>query len=320
MGQRPIDLNLLRLFIATAELRSMSAAARRLGSTQSAVSQGIRQLEEYLGLVLFDRTHRPMHLTPAALALLNRGRLLLADSDQIRSEVLAASRDIAPEVTIGLVDSFAGTCGAAFTESMLKRLVRLAVRTGLTPFHGEKLFTREFDLVVASDAFEGMERQQHHRVYTERFLVIAPSGIQGDGMNRAALQALARSTPMIRFNSKSHLGAQIETLLRRVGIQAASRLEVDTADMLVAMVAAGLGWAITTPSCLLQGGSHSARIEYARLVDIDAGRSIFVVGRAGEHELLFDTAFQCAQDAVRSALIPGLQALCPDAVDLVSLG
>jgi DNA-binding transcriptional LysR family regulator len=320
MGHRPIDLNLLRLFVAAAELRSMSAAARRLGSTQSAVSQGVRQLEEYLGLVLFDRTHRPMNLTPAALALLNRGRLLLAESEQIRSEVLAASRDIAPEVTIGLVDSFAGTCGAAFTESMLKRLVRLAIRSGLTPFHGEKLFTREFDLIIASDPFDGMERQNHRRVYTERFMVIAASGLSGRVMDRAGLQELARSTPMVRFNSKSHLGAQIETLLRRIGLHASSRLEVDTADMLVAMVKAGMGWAMTTPSCLLQGGAQSAQVEHARLHDIDAGRSIFVVGRAGEHELLFDAAFHCAQEAVRNALIPGLQTLCPDAVDLVVVG
>ena len=45
MRHRPIDLQVLHLFVTTAEERNMSAAALRLGTTQSAVSQGIRQLE-----------------------------------------------------------------------------------------------------------------------------------------------------------------------------------------------------------------------------------------------------------------------------------
>lgn len=297
----------------------MSAAAARVGTTQSAVSQSIRQLEEYLGAVLLDRTRRPMHLTAAGLTLLNRARILLADSAQIRSEVLEASRGIAPEVTIGLVDSFAATCGPPFIKRMLEKTVRLAVRSGLTPYHGEKLFAREFDIVVTSDTFEGLERLVHRRIYSERFIVLTPRGGGAQSIDREGLHRLASSKPLIRFNSKSHLGSQVETLLRRTGIRALSRLEVDTADTMVAMVAAGLGWALTTPTCLVQGLQHAGSVQVHPLSGIHGGRSLYLLHRQGEHEKLFETCFEAAGRSVEDTLLPTLRRVAAHAVDHIEL-
>ncbi len=318
MRARTLDLQMLQTFVAAAEERSMSLAAARLGTTQSAVSQGVRQLEEQLGVVLFDRKHRPLQLTPAALTLFHRGRLLLAESAQLTSEVLEASRGIAPEVTIGLVDSFAATCGPAFIKRMLERTVRLAVRTGLTPYQGERLFARELDIVVTTDPFEGMEKVDR-RIFSERFVLLLPRHAKGRRYGRDALQRLAAATPLIRFNTQSHLGAQVETLLRRLDLRAAQRLEVDTADTLVAMVAAGLGWAVTTPSCLLQGLQHLGGVRVALLSGVDAGRSIYLVRRAGEHEKLFEVAYDAAREAVEQALMPALRRHAPEAAKLVEV-
>ena len=49
---RPIDMQALRIFLATAQDCNMSKAAERLGITQSAVSQSVRLLEDNLGTVL----------------------------------------------------------------------------------------------------------------------------------------------------------------------------------------------------------------------------------------------------------------------------
>ena len=59
------DLNLLRLFLAVAEAGSFRAAADALGVTRSAVSQGIRRLEDTLGVALVQRTTRSVRLTEA---------------------------------------------------------------------------------------------------------------------------------------------------------------------------------------------------------------------------------------------------------------
>jgi DNA-binding transcriptional LysR family regulator len=60
-----IDLNLLPLFAAVAEENNFRAAADRLGVTRSAVSQGMRRLEDALGVTLVTRTTRSVRLTEA---------------------------------------------------------------------------------------------------------------------------------------------------------------------------------------------------------------------------------------------------------------
>jgi DNA-binding transcriptional LysR family regulator len=71
------SLDQIRTFIAAAEEGSFSAAARKLGRAQSAVSDLIRRLEEQTGVALFDRSTRSPTLTP-------EGKLLLADARAIR--------------------------------------------------------------------------------------------------------------------------------------------------------------------------------------------------------------------------------------------
>src|SRR5690606_38698928 len=70
-------LDQLRQFVATADSGSFSAAARRLGKAQSAVSTAISLLEADLGLELFDRSRRNAQLTDAGELLLLEARELL---------------------------------------------------------------------------------------------------------------------------------------------------------------------------------------------------------------------------------------------------
>lgn len=63
------DLNLLRFFLAVAKTQNFRLAADHLGVTRSAVSQGIRRLEDGLGIALVQRTTRHVRLTEAGLQL-----------------------------------------------------------------------------------------------------------------------------------------------------------------------------------------------------------------------------------------------------------
>jgi len=78
MVQRPIvDLRSLDVFVAVIDAGGMTAAARRLGTTQSAVSQTIANLEGALGVQLIDRTVRPPKLTVPGGVLYERAKALL---------------------------------------------------------------------------------------------------------------------------------------------------------------------------------------------------------------------------------------------------
>lgn len=84
-------MNALKAFEATARLSSVSAAANELCVSHSAVSQQIRQLEDYFGQRLFSRPGRRVEPTPAALLYLEDIRAAL-DRIAVASQGLAQSR------------------------------------------------------------------------------------------------------------------------------------------------------------------------------------------------------------------------------------
>ena len=82
-----MDLRLLRYFVALAEERNFTAAARRLNVSQPALSQQIRLLERRLGARLVDRAAQPLRLTPAGQELVAGARRILAEAAQVDASV-----------------------------------------------------------------------------------------------------------------------------------------------------------------------------------------------------------------------------------------
>lgn len=82
-----VSLDSLRVFEAAARLRSFTAAALELGTTQPAVSQQLKRLEAQLGRRLFDRIYRGIALTEAGQALFAQVHLGLQAMDDGIAEV-----------------------------------------------------------------------------------------------------------------------------------------------------------------------------------------------------------------------------------------
>ena len=95
-----MDLRQLRYFLAVAEERRFSAAARRLHIAAPSLSQQIRALERDLRVTLFDRTPRGAELTPAGRILLERARVILAEVDRAREDVRSAGSTGREQVTL----------------------------------------------------------------------------------------------------------------------------------------------------------------------------------------------------------------------------
>jgi DNA-binding transcriptional LysR family regulator len=93
-----ISLDQIRTFIAAAEAGSFSAAARRLGRAQSAVSDLIRRLEAELGLVLFDRSRRTPRLTEAGKMLLLDARSVGGAVDSLHFRARGLTQGLEPEL------------------------------------------------------------------------------------------------------------------------------------------------------------------------------------------------------------------------------
>jgi DNA-binding transcriptional LysR family regulator len=121
------SLDQLRIFVAAADEASFSAAGRKLGRTQSVISQSIANLEARLGVPLFERTGRYPRLAPEGRSLLATARNIVRDVDHLKARARDLAGGLEPELSIvvdvmfpqdvltGAVSAFA----AAFPETPL---------------------------------------------------------------------------------------------------------------------------------------------------------------------------------------------------------
>ncbi len=99
------NLEQLRMFVETANSGSFSACARKLGKAQSAISQGIANLEIDLGVEIFDRSTRRATLTPDGERLLNYARVILQQTEELNAAAQAVVRQEEAIIRIGIETS-----------------------------------------------------------------------------------------------------------------------------------------------------------------------------------------------------------------------
>jgi DNA-binding transcriptional LysR family regulator len=98
----PLTLDQLRILAAVADSGSFSAAARRLGRVQSAISQSVQSLEATLRVSLFDRAAKTPRLTEAGRVLLNDARHLLRGAETLRARAETIAADVEPDLTLAV--------------------------------------------------------------------------------------------------------------------------------------------------------------------------------------------------------------------------
>jgi DNA-binding transcriptional LysR family regulator len=141
-----LELRHLQALVAVAEMGTFSAAAERLGYTQSAVSQQIGTLERMVGTPLFERPggRRPVRLTAAGEMLLSHSRAVLARVSSAAADLRALAAGEQGELRVGTLPSI-GT-------KILPRLLR----TFRAEWPGIKIVLRESrdsaDLIRAAEA------------------------------------------------------------------------------------------------------------------------------------------------------------------------
>ncbi|MEX4004858.1 LysR family transcriptional regulator [Paraburkholderia sp. EG285A] len=303
-SSKPIDMYAVQVFVAVAEEGSMSGAAARMAISQSGVSQIIRQLEDELGVVLVNRTTRPLALTPFGIALRNRGAVLTDEIANLKAQVVEAGRGIKPDLRIGLVDSFAATCGSVFTKRLLGKVSQLSIRSGLSPQQGEALLRRDLDLIVTSDAMIDANDVARFKLLSEKYFIITPKNFKRPIRTVEDIKTLANVLPIVRFNRSSQVGMQIERYLRRIEVRSPTRLELDNADALTSMVAEGIGWAVTSPMCLLQGAAYADQVATHVVETLGLERSLYLAARRDEYSAFFEDACAAACEVVETSFIP----------------
>jgi DNA-binding transcriptional LysR family regulator len=111
----PFELRHLRYFLAVADELNFTRAAKRLNVVQQTLSEGIAQLEQMVGLRLFERATRPVALTDAAARWLPYAREALAAAERAQD----AAADLSVGHTARLRVGLAATAAFPLTPTLL---------------------------------------------------------------------------------------------------------------------------------------------------------------------------------------------------------
>lgn len=157
---RPIlnlDLDLLRTFVAVADLSTFAAAAAAVCRTQSAVSQQMQRLEQLVGKELFARHGRNKLLTEHGIQLLGYARKILRFNDEACTSLMFSA--LQGQLTLGSSDESADTILPFLLNRISSAYPKLAldVRVKRHGVMAEMLGNKEIDLALTSHPLEGFE-------------------------------------------------------------------------------------------------------------------------------------------------------------------
>jgi LysR family transcriptional regulator, hydrogen peroxide-inducible genes activator len=144
------SLQQLRFLAALADERHFGRAAEACAVTQSTLSAGIKELEDRLGVSLVERTRRHVMLTPLGEEIVERGRRLLRDAEELAEAAKAGREPLSGPLRLGVIP----TIGAYLVPAALRGLarkfpkLRLYLREEQTASLLAKLEKGELDLAL----------------------------------------------------------------------------------------------------------------------------------------------------------------------------
>ena len=195
----------IEVFLAVAEEGAISAAAKRLGVSPSAISQQLTGLESALGAVLLDRSARPMRPTPAGAMFRRHAQTILNAEAEARAELGLADLSGLTTLRLGMIEDF----DAEVTPRLLSALAqdlkgcRFLLETGASHRLLDQLESRALDMVVAADlgseaADDGW--REVHPLLAEPFLAVTPKGRTPDDL------------PLIQYTARHLMGELLGAL------------------------------------------------------------------------------------------------------------
>ena len=236
-------MSLRNLQILTAVVRkgSFSAAADHLGLTQSAISLQIKNLEEELGVPLFERTGRSPKLNANGRLVVKRALEILAMYDGIKGE-LTPSGEIGGVLTLGVVPTVLTGPLPSVLGRLRRRYQNLNVRllSGLSAELFGKVEDAELDAALTTEPPYAVQPQYQWRAYDiEPFFVAAPKGTEASNTEQ-----LFERFPFVRFDKTAWAGAMVNGQLMAQDIHPRDVMEIDSLEATLSLVEQGLGIAV----------------------------------------------------------------------------
>ena len=237
-----MTLRELQYLVALADLGHFGRAAEACHVSQPTLSTQLKKLEGFLGVALFERTNKAVHLTPVGARVVARARVMLAEADAIRALTRQAAAPLSQPLTLGVIPTLGPTLLPWMTAAVAAAHpdLRLVIHEDLTDALLRDLAAYRIDaaimaLPLADDSLAAAP------LFDEPFLFAAPPGHPAARRKEVAAESLA-DEPLLLLTDGHCLRDQA---LAVCGLAAPSAGGADfratSLETIRQMVAAGLG-------------------------------------------------------------------------------
>ena len=240
-----MNLDYLRYFVKLAQVGHYTRASEQLNISQPSLSHAVRQLEEELGVPLFERQGRNTQLTQFGAEFLDCAARTLATLDEGVTSLRRKARGEGL-IRLGFLrvlgTDYVPRLAARFLAAHPDRQIQFTFHSGRTQELLEGLADRRYDLVFCSRPAPELGLTAVP-VRAQELVLIVPPGHPLAGRSGVSL-AEAAPYPMVCFSRDSGLRAVVDELFDALGVCPQVAWETEEDQVVAGLVAQGFGIAV----------------------------------------------------------------------------
>ncbi len=235
----------IEIFLSLCETKSLKTTAEHFDLSVSATSRQIINLEKSLGVSLFDRTTRPMSLTPNGRDFCHELKPGFTRANSLVKSMQARNA-IRPSLRIGIVDSLTYSLAPEFIRKIRPRVSRITCLTGTSDSLLQRLIDEELDIILTASPAESIPNLRRLLFLKEPSIVILPKSFEKSYASNLSWAKLSLiGLPYIEPHTKSGSGLLTNNFLKTQGLKFYGNLTADNMGLKLKLVAQGLGWFIS---------------------------------------------------------------------------
>jgi DNA-binding transcriptional LysR family regulator len=264
----------LRAFLAVAEALGFSSAARKLGQSQSALSQAVAGLERELGQPLFIRDGRAIHLTEAGRILRVHAERALLELSRALEALSGLSDRTRGSLLVGTSDTLASYLLPRVFAAFRARYpgIELRLDNRPSPLVAERVARHQVDLGVVSlplpsaTTFMGRAPAEVFRFESlapQPELAICAPGHAYRKRRTLSFAELSRE-PLVLLDQTTASRGSIDERFRSEGVRPLVAMEMSSVEVIKRLVELGFGMSViplwSASRELVQGSLHGLRL------------------------------------------------------------
>jgi len=292
---------------AVAEHKHFGKASLACNVSQPTLSGQIKKLEDRLGVILFERSHKGVRVTRIGEEIIAIAQEALASANRIKSVASLAQNPYGGRLSLGLIPTIAPYLIPLFVKNIATNLPELSVNyiEDITPRLTESLLTGELDAALLATPPEE-DMLTAIEIYSEPFWIVLPSGhalctIENPSMTEIDSDELLLLTEGHCFRD------QALSICKPAQSRRAHSLRATGLETLINLVVAGQGVTLVPALAVGSGTLQQSGLTVSKLKDAGAARTIYMT---------FRKSFP--QTMAVSALVKTIQAGLPKTVKVLS--